>query len=251
MGWRPLRDSWMQAELPSALTQAQRNHVGLGLCHDPTLLSSPLQAHTGAPFDILPLPGCMVHCSKHLDFCKRQSTTLGFGFSDTNARTFLHDLRPAALAMQATSCRLSGQAMLVLLFSSGCVLQIFALFEWLVDPCIAFVRRNCREVVTTADINLPVSLMNLFSSQLDSFRPNAADEPQVCSVPNSAAKSAVTHAYIAARPCVYAIPWCWLILPAPSPPHPFLAPVNHSSSRFSHRLLWPGSSFRRIAPSCK
>ena len=27
MGWRPLRDSWMQAELPSALTQGQRDHV--------------------------------------------------------------------------------------------------------------------------------------------------------------------------------------------------------------------------------
>ena len=47
------------------------------------------------------------------------------------------------------------------------------------DPCIAFVRRNCREVVTTADINLPVSLMNLFSSLLDGFRPNAAGEPPV------------------------------------------------------------------------
>lgn len=29
MGWRPLRDSWMQAELPSTLTQAQRDHVSL------------------------------------------------------------------------------------------------------------------------------------------------------------------------------------------------------------------------------
>jgi dynein heavy chain len=27
MGWRPLRDSWMQADLPAALTQDQRNHV--------------------------------------------------------------------------------------------------------------------------------------------------------------------------------------------------------------------------------
>ena len=60
-----------------------------------------------------------------------------------------------------------------------CALQIHTLFEWLVDPCIAFVRRNCREVVTTADINLPVSLMNLFSSLLDCFKPNAAEEPPV------------------------------------------------------------------------
>ncbi len=27
MGWRPLRDSWMQADLPAALTQDQRSHV--------------------------------------------------------------------------------------------------------------------------------------------------------------------------------------------------------------------------------
>lgn len=60
-----------------------------------------------------------------------------------------------------------------------CILQIHTLFEWLVDPCIAFVRRNCRELVTTADINLPVSLMNLFSSLLDCFKPNAAGEPPV------------------------------------------------------------------------
>ena len=67
---------------------------------------------------------------------------------------------------------------------AGChwFLQILALFEWLVDPCIAFVRRNCREVVTTADINLPVSLMNLFSSLLGGFRPNAAGETPVCSI---------------------------------------------------------------------
>ena len=58
-------------------------------------------------------------------------------------------------------------------------MQIHMLFEWLVDPCIAFVRRNCREVVATADINLPVSLMNLFSSLLDSFKPNTAGEPPV------------------------------------------------------------------------
>lgn len=27
MGWRPLRDSWMKADLPAALTQDQRSHV--------------------------------------------------------------------------------------------------------------------------------------------------------------------------------------------------------------------------------
>lgn len=27
MGWKPLRDSWMASELPSALTEAHRTHV--------------------------------------------------------------------------------------------------------------------------------------------------------------------------------------------------------------------------------
>ena len=45
-----------------------------------------------------------------------------------------------------------------------------ALFEWLVDPCIAFIRRNCKEVVATADVNLPCSLMRLLSSQLDDLK---------------------------------------------------------------------------------
>ena len=45
-----------------------------------------------------------------------------------------------------------------------------ALFKWLVDPCFAFIRRNCKEVVATADVTLPCSLMRLLSSQLDDFK---------------------------------------------------------------------------------
>ena len=62
-------------------------------------------------------------------------------------------------------------------------MQIHALFEWLVDPCMAFVRRNCKEVVPTSDVNLPVSLMNLFSSLLDGFRPDASGQPPVSILP--------------------------------------------------------------------
>ena len=39
-----------------------------------------------------------------------------------------------------------------------------ALFDWMVDPCIRFVRRNCKEVCGTADINLVQSTMRLISS---------------------------------------------------------------------------------------
>ncbi len=48
--------------------------------------------------------------------------------------------------------------------------KLDALFGWLVDPCMAFVRKNCRELVPTSDINLPVSLMSILWSLMDEFR---------------------------------------------------------------------------------
>ena len=44
------------------------------------------------------------------------------------------------------------------------------LFAWLVEPCLRFVRKNCKELVPTSDINLPVALMNIFESMIDEFR---------------------------------------------------------------------------------
>lgn len=38
------------------------------------------------------------------------------------------------------------------------------------DPCLAFVRKNCKEIVPTSDINLPVSLLNTLWSLMDEFR---------------------------------------------------------------------------------
>jgi len=43
-------------------------------------------------------------------------------------------------------------------------------FAWLVEPCLRFVRKNCKELVPTSDINLPVALMNIFESMIDEFR---------------------------------------------------------------------------------
>ena len=40
---------------------------------------------------------------------------------------------------------------------------LHGLFDWLIDPCIGFVRRNCKELVGTADMNLVQSVMNLIS----------------------------------------------------------------------------------------
>ena len=44
------------------------------------------------------------------------------------------------------------------------------LFTWLVKPCMTFVRKNCKELIPTSDINLPFALMNIFDSMIDEFR---------------------------------------------------------------------------------
>jgi hypothetical protein len=41
-------------------------------------------------------------------------------------------------------------------------------------------RKNCRELVPTADISLPVSLMNLFWSLIDELHGAATAAEQVC-----------------------------------------------------------------------
>ncbi|KAL6759980.1 dynein heavy chain 6 [Haematococcus lacustris] len=61
--------------------------------------------------------------------------------------------------------------------------KLDALFSWLVDPCIAFVRKNCREVVPTSDISLPVSLMHMLDSLMDEFR-----EPKLSLAPKEVVK---------------------------------------------------------------
>lgn len=48
--------------------------------------------------------------------------------------------------------------------------RLQVLFEWLVDPCLAFVRKSCKEIVPTSDIALPVSLMHTLWSLMDEFR---------------------------------------------------------------------------------
>ncbi|KAJ3297193.1 Dynein heavy chain 3, axonemal [Borealophlyctis nickersoniae] len=44
-----------------------------------------------------------------------------------------------------------------------------ALFDWVVPPCLDFIRNECREIVATSSINLAVALMTLISCQLDDF----------------------------------------------------------------------------------
>lgn len=46
---------------------------------------------------------------------------------------------------------------------------IHCLFDWVLPPCLSFVKTDCREFVATSSTDMAVSLMTLFSCQLDEF----------------------------------------------------------------------------------
>ncbi|GBG90983.1 hypothetical protein CBR_g51641 [Chara braunii] len=48
--------------------------------------------------------------------------------------------------------------------------MIESMFTWMIDPCMRFIRRECKETIPTSDINLPQSLMNVYESLLDDFK---------------------------------------------------------------------------------
>lgn len=47
---------------------------------------------------------------------------------------------------------------------------IGGMLDWLVDPCVDFVKKHCKEPVPTSTINLPKSCMNMYESLLDEFK---------------------------------------------------------------------------------
>ncbi|XP_053383461.1 dynein axonemal heavy chain 3-like [Mercenaria mercenaria] len=44
------------------------------------------------------------------------------------------------------------------------------LFEWLVDPCLYFIRKNCKTFIQTSEMHLVQSLMHLYLCQMDEIR---------------------------------------------------------------------------------
>ncbi len=44
------------------------------------------------------------------------------------------------------------------------------LFEWLVDPCLSFIRSECRLLINTSAIHLVYSLQRLYTCLLDEIR---------------------------------------------------------------------------------
>ncbi|KAI9203090.1 dynein heavy chain and region D6 of dynein motor-domain-containing protein [Polychytrium aggregatum] len=52
---------------------------------------------------------------------------------------------------------------------------VVILFDWLMEPCLSFLRRNLTELVETSDMNLATSMMNVFESLLDDFLKDGSD----------------------------------------------------------------------------
>ena len=49
-------------------------------------------------------------------------------------------------------------------------LMINDLFEWLIDPCLYFINRNCKRFITTSDMHLVKSMMRLYTCLQDEIR---------------------------------------------------------------------------------
>ncbi|KAL3678222.1 hypothetical protein R1sor_021178 [Riccia sorocarpa] len=47
---------------------------------------------------------------------------------------------------------------------------ITSMIQWLIEPCVDFVRKQCKELIATSPISLVNSFLNMFESQLDEFK---------------------------------------------------------------------------------
>ncbi|KAI8622787.1 dynein heavy chain and region D6 of dynein motor-domain-containing protein [Chytriomyces sp. MP71] len=76
--------------------------------------------------------------------------------------------------------------------------MIFKMFEWIVPPCLEFVKTDCRELLATSDINMVYSLMNLMSCQLDEFAAISDMQkiPDDMQIPTNAANIWISTAFV-------------------------------------------------------
>ena len=74
------------------------------------------------------------------------------------------------MLIRATGVQMLGELILA---------HIRQLFEWVLPPCLRFVRKSVKEIQPSLDTNLAQACMCLFSSLLDEFRPSGADEAPV------------------------------------------------------------------------
>ena len=57
--------------------------------------------------------------------------------------------------------------------------HIRQLFEWVLPPCLRFVRKNVKEIQPSLDTNLAQACMRLFYSLLREYRPSGSEEAPV------------------------------------------------------------------------
>ena len=55
------------------------------------------------------------------------------------------------------------------------------LFDWLIQPCLDFIRHECKMLITTSPIHLVVMHMRLFSSLLDEVRQSGQEGKEAMS----------------------------------------------------------------------
>lgn len=56
--------------------------------------------------------------------------------------------------------------------------MIRSMIRWLIEPCVDFVRKHCKELIATSPTNLVNSFLNMFESQLDEFKAAPVKEVQ-------------------------------------------------------------------------
>ncbi|KAG6554407.1 hypothetical protein Mapa_004324 [Marchantia paleacea] len=56
--------------------------------------------------------------------------------------------------------------------------MIRSMIQWLIEPCVDFVRKHCKELIATSSTNLVNSFLNMFESQLDEFKAAPVKEVQ-------------------------------------------------------------------------
>lgn len=71
------------------------------------------------------------------------------------------------------------------------------LFEWLIDPCLDFIRHNCKMFVNTSEMHLVQSLMRLYTCLQDEIRTTLEHTPAEGDEPNP---NALTNQQVLSSP---------------------------------------------------
>ncbi|KAI8853125.1 dynein heavy chain and region D6 of dynein motor-domain-containing protein [Chytridium lagenaria] len=91
----------------------------------------------------------------------------------SSTMSLIFEVRDLAVASPATPSRIGWRDTLVVSWLKKDYLNendqkvFLVMVDWLLQPCLTFVRRDCKEIVDTLDSNLVMSFLNVFESLLD------------------------------------------------------------------------------------